>query len=283
MELLFQRTPGTSWVRDVVDILIVAFLVFRLLKLIRGTRAWRILGGVVAFVVVWAGAEFFGLQTLAWLMKQLVPVAPFAIALLLLPELRAMLEGFGRIGLIPQLLVRPSGTIGDSTIESIVSVSMDLASKHVGALLVIERGASLHEIVASGVPLGAPVTKELLGSIFYGSNPLHDGAAVIRGDLLVAAACRLPLSDNPRIDPRLHLRHRAGIGVTEALDCVSVIVSEERGIVTIASNGEYHRANTAAEMRRLLEERLRNQPKDEEREPRWKRKERRNGQGGEAA
>lgn len=258
----FQRYFGDMWIRDVVDILLVALLNYRLLKLIRGTRAWRIVFGVIAFVMVWTLAEFFHLSTLAWLMKQAVPMAPILIALLLLPELRAMLEGFGKIGMFPHRLVRADHPSQDRTLNAIVTASTELSSKHVGALIVIERGPSLPEVVASGVPLGAEVTAQLLGSIFYGANPLHDGATLIRGDVVVAAACRLPLSENPRIDQRMHLRHRAGIGVTEVMDCVAIIVSEERGTITVAANGDYRRAANADELRALLIEHLRG--KDEE-------------------
>lgn len=247
-----------------MDILLVAFLLFRLLKLIRGTRAWRILGGVVGFVVVWAGAEYLKLSTLAWLMKQAVPLAPFAIALLLLPELRAMIEGFGNIGLIPSRLVRSDHAISDRTIDDIVAVSFDLATKRVGALIIIERGPHLADVVASGTPLDAKVSRELLGSIFYGANPLHDGAVVVRGNALVAAACRLPLSENPRIDVRMHLRHRAGIGVTEVMDCLAVIVSEERGQVTVAQNGDYRKVITSGELRKAIVESLRGPVRENE-------------------
>jgi diadenylate cyclase len=143
-------------------------------------------------------------------------------------------------------------TLDRTAVEEIVGAVTEMARDRIGAILVIETGAHMDEIAANGVPLNAKISSSLLGSIFYGQNPLHDGAVIIRGDSILAAACRLPLSESARIDKTLHMRHRAAIGVTEQNDAVSIVVSEERGTISVVQEGKLQLLKTSAELREFL-------------------------------
>lgn len=238
---------------NVVDILLVAYLVYRLLALVRGGRAWRIVGGILIFLMVLLMSNVFHLEAMNWLLDKATLLAPVALAILLLPELRQALEGAGRLKLWTQMA--GERTLETSTLDEIVKAVAFLKSQRIGALIVIETGPALDSIVSNGVLIDAEVSAPLLESVFYEGNPLHDGAVVIRGDVLVAAACRLPLSDNNRIDPHLHMRHRAAIGVTEEMDCISIVVSEERGSIALARDGRLVMLETPVELReRLVQE-----------------------------
>jgi diadenylate cyclase len=233
---VFERLSWES-ARAAFDIVIVWFAVYRLLALIRGTRAWRIVGGIVVFMLFLVGSQAAGFTTIHWLLDKATLLGPVALVILLLPEMRRAIEGIGQIGLWPQRFANNEVLAEASTVEELVAACAELASTRTGALVVIEKGSPLEEIVANGVLIDSRVTAPLLGSIFYGTNPLHDGAVVIRGDRVVAAACRLPLSDRPGLDPRMHMRHRAAVGVVEQMDCLAIVVSEERGTIGFAIDG----------------------------------------------
>ena len=244
---------------NVLDVLLVAYLIYRLLLLVRGTRAWRIIIGVVIFVGLLISSERLGFITLHWILEKATYLGPAALVILLLPELRATIEGFGTL---PQRLVPvasgPSADIAQArTIEELVAACTELAAENVGALIVIERSGHMDEIADNGVLLDASVSAPLLGSIFYEGNPLHDGAVIIRGDTILSAACRLPLSESSRLDQTVHMRHRAAVGVTEAFDCITIVVSEERGTISIAEGGRLRRLNNAPELREFLNRELR--------------------------
>ena len=134
----------------------------------------------------------------------------------------------------------------------------ELAAQRVGALIVVEKGSSMDEIAANGVMLNARISAPMLGSIFFGKNPLHDGAVIVRGDTLLAAACRLPLSESSRLDQSVHMRHRAAVGVTEGIDCVAVVVSEERGTISVAMEGRLIKMTGPSDLRDILNAELRN-------------------------
>jgi diadenylate cyclase len=245
---------------NVLDIFLVTFLIYRLLMLVRGTRAWRIILGVLGFLIVLYVSKGLHLYTLHWLLEKATFFGPVALVVLLLPELRTALEGFGMPAtLLPRIVT--AGNAEDraeaKTVEEIVAAIAELSSGRVGALIVIERQSPLFEIAANGVSLQAKVSAPLLGAIFYDQNPLHDGAVVIHGDTIISAACRLPLSESSRLDQTLHMRHRAGVGVTEAFDCLAVIVSEERGTISVASDGRLTRLNSHLDLRNYLNRELR--------------------------
>lgn len=238
----------------VVDVLIVAYLIYKLLMLVRGTRAWRILIGVGVFLLVLQISEWLHLNTLHWILEKATILGPVALVILFLPELRQAIEGLTKIGFLPQSFVE-AGHIADMdrhSIEEIVAAVGEMAQDRVGALLVIETGGNLDEIANNGVILNAKISSSLLCSIFYGQNPLHDGAAIIRGDVVIAAASRLPLSESSRLDKTLHMRHRAAVGISEVSDILAIAVSEERGVISIAKQGRLTRLANTTELRERL-------------------------------
>jgi len=246
---------------NVIDVLLVTFLIYRLLMLVRGTRAWRIILGVIGFLIVLFVSGRLGLNTLHWLLDKAAYMGPVALVVLLLPELRTAIEGFGR----PATLLARIPVTGQAeeraearTVEELVAAVAELAAGRVGALIVVEKDSPMAEIASNGVMLRAQISAPLLGSIFYEGNPLHDGAVLVHGDMIVAAACRLPLSDSQRLDPNVHMRHRAGVGVTEEFDCLVIIVSEERGTISVASEGRLNRLGSVQELRQILNRELRN-------------------------
>jgi diadenylate cyclase len=172
-----------------------------------------------------------------------------------MPELRQLIEGMARVG----FLISGEETTEVRTIEEIVASVTELSAGRIGALIVIERKGNLEEIISTGVMLSARVSAPLLGSIFYEGNPLHDGAVVIRGDTLLCAAARLPLSESRRVDRAVHMRHRAALGVSEAFDCVAIVVSEERGTISYAIEGDLVKLNGPAELRDMLHREIRGQ------------------------
>lgn len=256
---------------NLIDILLVAYVVYRILSLIRSTRAWRILGGIVIFVAALVISDHLQLKTLHWLLDKATLLAPVALVILLLPELRQTLEGFAKLGLWPTRL-SADARAGANTVEEIVAAVAEMSASSVGAIIVIERGTKLDDVCQNGVQLDAQVSAPLLGSIFYEGNPLHDGAAVVRDDKVVAAACRLPLSDAPNLDQHLHMRHRAGLGITEQTDAVAIVVSEERGTISLAMDGEIRRLADHHELREALNTEIRGVHQEDHR-PRRRRRE----------
>lgn len=260
---LFREVSWRSAV-SVIDILLVTYLVYRLFSLVRGTRALRIVAGIGIFLFTLFLSKWLQLDTLHWLLEKATLLGPVALVILLLPELRQALEGFGQLGLWTQKLVGTErADVKAETVEQIVAAAAEMSAARIGALIVIEQTSPLSEVVASGVPLNAQLSTPLLVSIFYEGNPLHDGAVVLRGDVIVSAACRLPLSDNTRLDPSLHMRHRAGIGVSEHHDCLVIIVSEERGTISVVRDGHLRRMAGHVELREVLNRELRHVAEDE--------------------
>ncbi|CAN5509071.1 diadenylate cyclase CdaA [soil metagenome] len=246
---------------NVVDVLLVAYLIYRLLLLVRGTRAFRIVVGVVIFMVLLVLSDKLRLHTLHWVLDKFTFLAPAALVIFFLPELRTFIED---VGTLPQRLVPVGSGVAEDraearTIEELVAACSELSAESVGALIVIEKTAHLDEIVENGVSLHAQVSAPLLGAIFYDGNPLHDGAVIIRGDTILSAACRLPLSESSRIDQSLHMRHRAAIGAAENFDSIVIVVSEERGTISVAQNGGLKKM-TPVELRQLLTRELRHMP-----------------------
>jgi diadenylate cyclase len=245
--------PTTETLVHVFDILVVAYLIYRLLSLTRGSRAWRILGGIVAFVLLLFVSDWLQLTAMHWVLDKATLLAPVALVILLLPELRQALEGVSKLGFWPKSLAGAEVKTEERTVEALVSAASELSTAMVGALIVVERDAPLDEIIHNGVRLDAQVSSPLLGAIFYDQNPLHDGAVIVRGDSLVAAACRLPLSENPTLARNLHMRHRAAVGITEQTDCLAIVVSEERGSISVVEEGALEKVSPQVLRERLNE------------------------------
>jgi diadenylate cyclase len=218
----------------VIDILVVAFLVYQCLMVVRGTRAGHILAGIVVMAILYMVAIWAGLTALRSLLSLIVPYIGLAVIVLFQSEIRRTLARLGRrrfLGLAP-------GFRAPEAVAEILLAVEELADKHIGALVVLERDIGLRTFIESGVRLEALISRDLLISIFQAGLPLHDGAVIVQKDRLAAAACFLPLTTNPTLSRKLGTRHRAAIGITEETDCLSIVVSEETGRISIATFGE---------------------------------------------
>ncbi len=252
MTHILQRWPQVS-VLSVIDILLVAVLIYEFLVLVRGTRAAPMLVGVGVLALAFYLARVGQLRTVNWLVNTLLPYAIFALIVVFQGEIRQALAKLGR----KLTFSRLSQTAAGEAYDDIVLAVNLFSQNQTGALIVIEREIGLRTYVESGVPLDAMLSYDLLATIFRPSAPLHDGAAVVRGDRIVAAACFLPLSMNPVLSTQLGTRHRAGIGVTEETDAIAVIVSEETGTISLAVGGAIERDLGVEDLRQRLSELLR--------------------------
>src|ERR1700724_509885 len=243
------------WLRvsvTVLDILLVALIIYEVLVMIRGTRAAAMLAGLAAVAVAFYLARIGELVTLNWLVSHLLPYVVFALIVVFQSEIRHMLSDVGR----RVSFLRGSTVEGDSYDDIVLAAN--LFSQHqTGALIVIEREIGLRTYIESGVPLDARLSYDLLATIFRPSAPLHDGAVIVQNDRVAAAACFLPLSMNPVLSTQLGTRHRAGIGVTEETDAIAVIVSEETGAISLAVGGKIERDVTVEQLRERIGELLR--------------------------
>jgi diadenylate cyclase len=217
----------------VLDILIISLSIYWVLLLIRGTTAMTVLrGAAVIFVGAFLLSRALNLEVLAWVLRNSVAAIVLGIAVVFQPEIRRAFEKVGRTGL-RSVLQREQR---DYTVDAVVLAAQRLARLQYGALIVLERETGTREVIDTGIPLDAEVSVELLVNIFVPNSPLHDGAAVLRGDRIVAAGCTLPLSESP-LPSEYGMRHRAAVGITESTDAVVVVVSEERGEVSLCANG----------------------------------------------
>lgn len=235
---LFQTSDGPVWQMAVAiaDVLLVTYLIYRGLKLLRGVRAWRVALGVGFFALALFLSDILYLVTLHWILEKAAVLMPVALVIMFLPELRQAIEDFGKIGGLGNRLFSGKTSVRDDTMEELLVAMEAMSGENVGALIVLERGRQLNDAIASGVQLSAVVSAQLLCSIFHPGNPLHDGAAILRNNRIVAAACQLPMSGKKLREG--HMRHLAGIGISEESDSIALIVSEERGTIAMAVEGE---------------------------------------------
>ena len=237
--------------QGVLDVLVVAYLLYRLLLLVRGTRAMQILGGLGTLLFALFLSDKLHLDTLNWLLRQIVPLGPVAIVILFYPELRHALEEFGPRFWSRGLSLLNREDVSEMILAVVQAVTL-LSAKRVGVLIVFERQTGLDEVIQTGVALDATVTVELLDTIFYKGSALHDGALVIRHGRVVAAGCILPLTDRPKVDAAVHTRHKAALGMSENSDSVVVVVSEETGTISIALDGKLIRGLREETLRERL-------------------------------
>jgi diadenylate cyclase len=237
---------------DVIDILLVAIIIYELLALIKGTRAAYMLVGVAVLGLALYFSRVGELATLNWLLSGLLPYSAFALIVIFSAEIRQALARLGR-----RLLLSRGPAAEADVYDDIVLAANLFSQNQTGALMVIEREIGLRTYIESGVPLDARLSYDLLATIFRPSAPLHDGAVIVQKDRIAAAACFLPLSMNPVLSTQLGTRHRAGIGVTEETDAIAVIVSEETGAISLAVGGKIERDMTVEQLRERLGELLR--------------------------
>ncbi|HEY6001235.1 MAG TPA: diadenylate cyclase CdaA [Anaeromyxobacter sp.] len=235
-----------------VDVAVVGFLVFRVLRVIRGTRAVAILLGLAVLGVVYLGAEWTGLFTLSWLLGKFLSASfIFGVIVLFQADLRRALAELGRGSRLLAALTHDDRAAQVGLVDAIVKSAVELARRRAGALVVLERSADLGDIADSGLRLDAALTSELLLAIFNTGSPLHDGAVVVERGRAAAACCLLPLSSEPAAQ-ELGTRHRAALGLAEEVDAAVVVVSEERGEISVALDGTLHRGLDETALRALL-------------------------------
>jgi len=237
---------------SVIDVVLVAFVIYELLALIKGTRAALMLVGVAGLGLAFYLSRLGNLATLNWLISTLLPYTVFALIVVFAAEIRQALARLGR-----RLTLSRSAASEADAYDDIVLAANLFCQNQTGALIVIEREIGLRTYIESGVPLDAQLSYDLLATIFRPSAPLHDGAVIVQKDRIAAAACFLPLSMNPVLSTQLGTRHRAGIGVTEETDAIAVIVSEETGSISLAVGGKIERDLTVEQLRDRLGELLR--------------------------
>ncbi len=244
MEILRQH----RWILDIFDILLVSVIVYRLLLIIKGTKAAQMLIGLGVLLIASLLSKYLELYTIDWLIQSFWAQAVLALIILFQPEIRRALAQMGET----QFLQTFASAEELKSLEEIVRASVSLANRKIGALIVIERDTSLKDFVEIGTPLDAKVSKELLTSIFHPTSPIHDGAVIIKGNRIVSAGCFLPITFSPEVSKSLGTRHRAGIGLSEETDAVVIVVSEETGMVSVAINGKLETNLDMGKLRSVL-------------------------------
>jgi len=244
---LFQRAP-VSWT-DILDIVIAAIAIYELLKLMRGTRAVQMGIGVGLLIAIFYVSRWWHLDTVNWLIRNMAGYVVFAAIVLFQNEIRRTLAHLGRARFFRYLTRTDSN---DEAVEELVSAATMLASQRTGAIIAVERDIGLRNYIEGGIPLDATLTYDLLLSIFQQKSPLHDGAVIIQGDRVAAAACFLPLTVNPAVSKDFGTRHRAAIGLTEETDAATIVVSEETGRISLALDGQVERGLDGDRLRARL-------------------------------
>lgn len=243
-------------VRTIIDVGLVAFIFYKLMQLLRDSRAWQIIKGVIIILFVSGISKLIGLTTISYLAQLILQILPVLIVVIFQPEIRRALEGMGKGKIKGLLWGSKDSRSTDSVIEEAVKASISMARSRIGALIIFERETNLGEIIRTGTIVDAEVSSQLLQLIFVPNTPLHDGAVIIRDKKIHAAACFLPLSADRTLSKELGTRHRAGLGVTENADCVSIIVSEETGQISVAKNGVLTRNLSERELTNYLRSNL---------------------------
>ena len=235
-------------IADIVEIIIISFLIYSILAWIKKTRAWSILKGILVIILFVLIAEYFEMNTILWIVNNLFSVALIAVIIILQPELRKAVEELGRkrdfLNFIPfEFNSRGSETerFSDKTVYEITRACVEMGKVKTGVLIVIEQDQDLSEYERTGIDVDAVITSQLLINIFEKNTPLHDGAVLIRGNRVVSATCYLPLSDNRSLSKDLGTRHRAAVGMSEVSDAMIVVVSEETGKISVAYEGSLYR------------------------------------------
>lgn len=242
-----SRMPGhIRWV-DIVEILLISFLLYHILVWIKDTRAWSLLKGIIVIAAFILVAALYEMTTILWIVQNAFGVAVTAVVIILQPELRKALEDLGRKNIISSIIpfnalkASEEGRFSDKTINEIAKACVEMGKVKTGALIVVEQNQSLAEYERTGIDVDGIVTSQLIINIFEHNTPLHDGAVIVRGNRITSATCYLPLSDNMALSKELGTRHRAGVGISEVTDSMTVIVSEETGKISVAYEGSLYR------------------------------------------
>ena len=257
---------------DMVEILIISFLVYQIMTWIKNTKAWFLMKGIGIILIFILLAIIFEMNTILWIVENVLSIAVIAVVVVLQPELRRALEELGRkkffASLMPFDKVQTE-RFSDKTVNDLVKASFEMGKVKTGALMVIEQNVKLTEYERTGIEVDGLISSQLLINIFEHNTPLHDGAVIIRGNRVVSATCYLPLSDNMEISKELGTRHRAGVGISEVTDALTIIVSEETGHVSVTYEGKLYRNLDANALREKLQL-IQNKEVDEKKHRLWK-------------
>lgn len=253
---MIRRIPDMDFA-SMIEILIISFLIYHILIWIKNTRAWALLKGLAFILIFWLVAAYFHMNTILWLGSNILGYVVTALIIVMQPELRKALEELGNKEIISNVLPfsgakRAEGAFSDRTINEIAKACVEMGKVKTGALIVIECKSPLGDFERTGIDVDGLVTSQLLINIFEHNTPLHDGAVIVRGNRVASATCYLPLSDNLNLDKNLGTRHRAGLGISEVTDAVTVIVSEETGKISVAYKGELERNLDSEKLKEML-------------------------------
>ncbi|MDD2189842.1 MAG: diadenylate cyclase CdaA [Eubacteriales bacterium] len=241
MSEVFTNIISGIGITDVIDVAIVAFVIYKILGFIRETRALQLVKGLLILVLITVLSEQLNFYTLNWILRNTISLGVIALVIVFQPELRRALEYVGRSKFITPTFAQMDKEKVKTITSAIIKAVDFFSSNKVGALIIMERETTLNDIAETGTRIDAEISTELLGNIFHEGAPLHDGATIVRGDRVFAAGCVLPLSQSKTLSKELGTRHRAGIGITENSDAIAIIVSEETGIISIAVDGKLSR------------------------------------------
>ena len=255
--IIDKYIPVKIEITDIIEIIILAIAFYEIIAWFKKTKAWILVKGIVIILGFTLIASIFNLNTILWIMSQTLSVGIIALVIIFQPELRKALEQIGRKNFITDILSldsnkKVSERFSDKTINELVKAAYELGRTKTGALIVIEQDYSLLDYVKTGIDVDAVITSQLLINIFEHNTPLHDGAVIIKGNRVLSATCYLPLSDNMELSKELGTRHRAGVGISEATDAFTIIVSEETGKVSVTQSGQLIRNLDGEQLRELL-------------------------------
>lgn len=269
IESYLSRVSDVRWA-DIVEIVIISFLIYHILVWIKDTKAWSLLKGILVIAVFVLLAAYFEMNTILWIVNNMFSVAVTAVIVILQPELRKAIEELGRKNIISSIFPFEvskglgEGRFSDKTINEIAKACVEMGKVKTGALIVVEQNQRLSEYERTGIDVDGIVTSQLLINIFEHNTPLHDGAVIIKGNRITSATCYLPLSDNMQLSKELGTRHRAGVGISEVTDSLTIIVSEETGKISVAYEGKLERNLSGDTLKEKLRA-IQNKPEEESR------------------
>ncbi len=254
LEILSLRSFNIRW-QDIVEVIIISFLLYQIMAWVKHTKVWLLMKGIIIIIAFILLALIFKMHTIIWIVEHVLSLAVTAVIVILQPELRHALEELGRKSFVTNLITFEKPTderFSDKTVNDLVKASFEMGKVKTGALMVIEQNVLLTEYERTGIEVDGLISSQLLINIFEHNTPLHDGAVIIRGNRVVSATCYLPLSDNMQISKELGTRHRAGVGISEVTDALTIIVSEETGHVSVTYEGRLYRNLDANELKEKI-------------------------------
>ena len=259
---------------DILEIVILAFVIYHVALWIKNTRAWMLLKGIIVLLACYVIAYILRMNVIVWIFERTISIGITALMIVFQPELRRALEELGQKKIVSTLIPfddtrNQNERFSERSINEIVKATVEMAKAKTGALIIMEKDIDLSEYERTGIELDSTISSQLLVNIFEHNTPLHDGAVIIRGDRIVSATCYLPLSDNMGLSKELGTRHRAGVGISEVTDALTVIVSEETGHVSVTYEGKLYRNLDANVLREKLQL-IQNKEVDEKKHRLWK-------------